>query len=136
MYTKSYYVYITTNPKKTVLYTGVTNNLPRRLHEHYETRGEKDKFASRYYCYNLVYYDEPYASIHDAIAREKEIKKWRRAQKEELINGFNPEWNFLNAQFELGEEDMEGIVARQQIPCGDDTAGENVGEDDMAADGG
>ncbi|GBD89278.1 GIY-YIG nuclease superfamily protein [bacterium BMS3Abin03] len=90
----NYYVYITTNPGKTVLYTGVTNNLKRRTYEHYLERGNKKHFAGRYYCYKLIYY-EHYTDINQAIIREKEIKNMSRKQKEELIKQKNPNWNFL-----------------------------------------
>ena len=91
----NYYVYITTNPGKTVLYTGVTNDLKRRLIEHYEHRGNKSTFAGRYYCYKLVYY-EYYSDINQAICREKEIKNLNRKGKEELIASMNPKWRFLS----------------------------------------
>ena len=90
-----YYLYITTNPARTVLYTGITNNLQNRLNEHFEKRGDERSFAGRYYCYNLIYY-EPYRSALEAIKREKQIKKWSRNKKEALINRVNPEWRFLN----------------------------------------
>ncbi len=90
----NYYVYITTNPGKTVLYTGVTNNLKRRLYEYYIDRGNKNHFATRYYYYKLLYY-EYYTDINQAIIREKEIKNMSRKRKEELINKKNPKWNFL-----------------------------------------
>jgi putative endonuclease len=91
----TYYIYITTNSEKTVLYIGVTNNLVKRLNEHYENRGKPETFAGKYYCYNLVYW-EVYQFVNQAISREKELKKWRRGKKDDLINSFNPEWKFLN----------------------------------------
>ncbi len=91
----NYYVYITTNSNKTTLYIGVTNNLARRLQEHYENRDDQSSFAGKYYCYNLVYC-EVYESVIDAISREKEIKKWRREKKNRLIEKLNPEWKFMN----------------------------------------
>ena len=91
----NFYVYITTNPEKTVLYIGVTNNLDRRLYEHKENRGNNKTFAGKYYCYNLVYF-EHFTHIEFAIRREKEIKKWRREKKDGLIASVNPEWRFLN----------------------------------------
>lgn len=91
---KNFYVYILTNPTKTTLYVGVTNNLRRRVKEHYEQRGDRKTFAGRYYCYNLIYY-EHFSRAMAAIDREKEIKKWSRTKKELLINAFNPEWKFL-----------------------------------------
>jgi len=90
----NYYIYITTNPGKSVLYTGVTNDLKRRLYEHYNNRGNKKSFAGKYYCYKLIYY-EHFTHINEAIYREKEIKNMSREKKEELINKNNPKWNFL-----------------------------------------
>jgi putative endonuclease len=75
-----FYVYITTNHNKTVLYVGVTNDLRRRLYEHKENKGNGKSFTGKYYCYNLVYY-EHFSHIDHAIEREKEIKKWRREKK-------------------------------------------------------
>jgi len=91
----NYYVYITTNRRKTVLYTGVTNDLERRLCEHAEAAGNRATFAGRYNCHHLVYF-EYYSQVEDAIRREKEIKGWVRAKKEALIAGVNPEWHFLS----------------------------------------
>ncbi len=90
-----YYVYITTNPGKTTLYIGMTNELSKRLNEHYENRGDPETFAGRYYCYKLIYY-EAYKTFQKAIEREKELKKWRREKKETLIDSGNPNWEFLN----------------------------------------
>ncbi|QKJ29636.1 GIY-YIG nuclease family protein [Mucilaginibacter mali] len=95
MWNYNYYVYITTNPEKKVLYVGVTNDIRIRPLQHHENRGSKSSFAGKYYCYNLVYY-EHFHHIEHAIAREKEIKKWRREKKIALIESFNPEWRFLN----------------------------------------
>ena len=91
----NYFVYIVTNPNKTSLYIGVTNDLERRLNEHFENRGESKSFAGKYYCYNLIYF-ERYDNIENAIEREKELKKWSRKKKENLINTQNPKWNTLN----------------------------------------
>ena len=93
-----YWVYIVTNWKRTVLYTGVTNNLARRLTEHYEYRGKPETFAGKYFCYNLVYY-EWYQYISEAIAREKELKSLLREKKRALIEDANPEYTFLNTIF-------------------------------------
>ncbi len=90
-----YYVYITTNPERTVLYVGVTNNLAQRLKEHWANRGQPETFAGKYYCYNLIYY-EYHTYILNAIAREKEIKGWSRKKKLDLISTMNPGWTFLN----------------------------------------
>lgn len=92
----NYYVYITTNPRKTVLYTGVTNHLRRRMHRHEEDRRNGAKtFAARYFCLHLLYYEE-YGDVKAAIAREKEIKGWRRSKKLKLIETMNPNYKFLN----------------------------------------
>ena len=90
----NYYVYITTNPGKTVLYTGVTNDLKRRLLEHYKNKGNSKLFAGRYYCYKLIYY-EHYPDIRQAIFREKEIKNMNRKKKDELISAKNTKLNFI-----------------------------------------
>jgi putative endonuclease len=91
---RKYFVYITTNPRKTVLYTGVTNDLIRRMHEHYENRGMKETFAGKFFCYNLIYF-EVFNDIRVAIEREKEIKDLSREKKEFLIYEHNPKWNTL-----------------------------------------
>ena len=97
----SYWVYILTNLKKTVLYGGVTSHLRRRLIAHYNNRGKPETFAGRYYCYNLVYC-EWYQYVNNALTREKEIKKLLRKSKNAIIEESNPEWKFFNA-FICGE---------------------------------
>ena len=93
----SYFVYITTNKNKTVLYTGITNDLHRRLLEHEKSAIplNSKSFAGRYNAYFLIFY-ERFKNVDNAIAREKEIKGWRREKKEALIKTLNPEWKFLN----------------------------------------
>lgn len=91
---QNFYVYITTNPGKTILYTGVTNDLRRRQFEHYFSRGDNKTIAGKYYCYNLLYY-EYFTDIRQAIYREKEIKNMTNKKKKELINVTNPNWKFL-----------------------------------------
>ena len=93
----NYFIYITTNPAFTVLYTGVTNNLPARLCEHFLNRGDKKSFAGKYYCYNLVYY-ENFHCIQHAIAREAEIKSWGKRKKLELIKEQNPQLKYYNQE--------------------------------------
>ena len=88
---KKYYVYIMTNKNNTVLYIGVTNDLERRVEEHKEGRNKKC-FTYRYNCNKCIYFEE-YDLINDAIAREKQLKNWKRVWKEELINSINPEWD-------------------------------------------
>lgn len=93
----NFYVYILTNKAKTVLYTGVTNNLKRRLEEHNE-KLNPNSFTAKYNLNYLIYY-EKYGWIQQAIAREKEIKLLRRDLKLELIKEFNPNIEFLNKRF-------------------------------------
>ena len=92
---KSYFVYIMTNRSKT-LYTGVTNNLERRVYEH------KNKlvagFTSKYNITKLVYYEET-SDVHSALAREKQIKGWLRAKKVALIEAENLEWKDLSLEW-------------------------------------
>ena len=94
--TYNFFVYITTNYNRTVLYTGVTNDLCTRLQQHYEDScGDKKSFAGKYNCYNLIFF-ERHGDINHAIEREKEIKGWKRSKKMNLIQDQNPEWKFLN----------------------------------------
>ena len=85
-----YYVYILANPQNSVLYTGVTNDLIRRLHEH--CRPNSHGFTHRYNTTKLVYYEE-YTQVLDAINREKQIKAGSRKKKEALINQKNSDWH-------------------------------------------
>ena len=88
-----YYVYIMTNKMNTVLYTGVTNDLMRRVYEH-KNKLDIKSFTARYNVNKLVYY-ETINSIQSAIEREKQIKAGSRKKKEDLINQFNPDWKDL-----------------------------------------
>ncbi|HPH24661.1 MAG TPA: GIY-YIG nuclease family protein [Chitinophagaceae bacterium] len=99
--THNYYVYITTNKNKTVLYIGVTNNLAARMHQHQQHAKPftHNSFAGKYNASHLIYY-EHFEWIEQAIAREKELKGWRRVKKVNLINTVNPNWNFLNETLE------------------------------------
>ncbi len=92
---QQYFIYMLTNTAKTVLYVGVTNNLPQRVMEHYINRGSLKSFTGRYNCYFLLYFEKT-QYIDIAIKREKQIKGWTRRRKIELINTINPNWNFLN----------------------------------------
>lgn len=89
---RQYCVYIMTNAHNTVLYTGVTNNLQRRVMEH--KSGEGSKFTKKYNLTKLVYYESG-DDINAAITREKQIKAGSRKKKIDLINSINPEWNDL-----------------------------------------
>jgi putative endonuclease len=93
---KSYFVYILTNSLKTVLYIGVTGNLPLRLQEHKERCGSE--FASKYQLTRLVYY-EGTIDVLAAIGREKQLKRWSRKKKDRLISMMNPYWFDLSDDF-------------------------------------
>lgn len=84
-----YYVYILTNRTNRVLYTGITNNLTRRVAEH--ENGVENSFTKRYHTHKLIYF-EIYHDVKTAITREKQIKGWRREKKLHLIAEKNPHW--------------------------------------------
>ena len=86
-------IYIMTNKNNTVLYTGVTSNLIKRVQEH-KTKVHPKSFTARYNICKLVYY-EGFHRIEDAIAREKQIKAGSRKKKISLIESINPEWKDL-----------------------------------------
>ena len=94
--TRTFYVYIMTNHSGT-LYTGITNNLVRRVAEHKEGRGSE--FTSRYKITRLVYFEET-NDVTAAIEREKQIKGWLRARKIALIESVNPQWRDLSEDSE------------------------------------
>ena len=88
------YVYILSNDTNVCLYTGVTNNLPRRLYEH-RNEFDPESFTAKYHVHKLVYFEEtpdPFA----AISREKQIKSWSRKRKNALIENVNPIWRDLS----------------------------------------
>ncbi len=90
---KNFYVYILTNKNNTTLYVGMTNDLQRRLYEH---KNELlDGFTKRYHLHKLVYF-ECVDSAESAIAREKQLKKMSRLNKEKLINRDNLDWKDLS----------------------------------------
>ncbi|RZM25422.1 MAG: GIY-YIG nuclease family protein [Pedobacter sp.] len=86
-------VYIMTNYNKTVLYIGVTSDLFSRILEH-KSGKYPNSFSAQYQLKYCVYYEALF-TIEEAIGREKQIKKWRREKKDNLINTINPEWNDL-----------------------------------------
>ena len=93
---KNYYVYIITNENKNVLYIGVTNDIQKRLSQHYfDSQNAKKSFAGKYNCYYLLYY-ESFDDINLAISREKQLQGWRGEKKNKLITDFNTNWEFLN----------------------------------------
>lgn len=97
-----FFVYMMASVSR-VLYVGVTNNLFERVQQH--KAGINEGFTKRYHCHKLVYYEE-YQYIDEAIAREKQLKKWRRAKKEALIHEFNPNWNDLAFEWYVVDTDF------------------------------
>jgi putative endonuclease len=92
----NYFVYIITNKNNTVLYTGFTDDLERRIYEH---RNNVHKgFAAKYNCYELLYFEE-FKKMKEALYRERQLKKYRRQWKENLINEANPDWRDLYDDF-------------------------------------
>lgn len=89
---RHYYVYIMTNKNNTALYTGITNNLIRRVYEHKEKLIEG--FTKKYNITKLIYY-EVFHDVKSAIFREKQIKGGSRIRKINLVNNMNPEWRDL-----------------------------------------
>lgn len=87
-----YYVYILASERNGTLYTGVTDNLARRIWEHKHDLAKG--FTEKYGVHSLVYYEQ-HQDIEQAISREKQMKKWKRYWKIKLINKMNPEWKDL-----------------------------------------
>src|SRR5215218_10232301 len=108
---KTFYVYILTNELKTVLYTGLTNNLEQRIIEHYQQRGQQRSFTGKYNVFYLLYF-ETHNYVNNAIAREKEIKGWRREKKLKLIAEMNPVLRFLNKEI-VGQWPPQELPARR-----------------------
>src|SRR5260370_33270062 len=84
---RAYYVYILVSVNRKVMYVGVTNNLENRVAEHRSGKGRE--FT---YRVNTLVHAEEYQYVEDAIAREKEIKAWRRSKKDALVEATNPSW--------------------------------------------
>ena len=89
----AYYVYMMTNRYGNVLYTGVTNDLIRRVYEH-RNHLINDSFTAKYHVTKLVYF-EMTEDVRSAIEREKQIKDWSRAKKNQLVESMNPQWEDL-----------------------------------------
>lgn len=94
---KDYYVYILTNYDETTFYVGFTSNLSKRIweHKHKEMKG----FSSKYNLVKLVYFEQ-YSDVNNAIAREKQLKRWHRQWKINLIKENNPDFNDFSADWE------------------------------------
>lgn len=89
----TYYVYILTNKRNFVLYVGVTSDLEIRIYEHKTKRYAG--FTAKYNCDKLIYFEE-FGDAEEAIHREKQLKKYKREWKENLVNSMNPDWKDLS----------------------------------------
>jgi len=92
----SYFVYILVNRNRRVMYVGVTNDLMRRLEEHRSK--SVPGFTARYNVHHLVFFEET-SDVFAALAREKQIKSWRRSKKDALVASTNPRWRDLVEDF-------------------------------------
>jgi putative endonuclease len=104
-----YYVYFLANKTNDVLYVGITNNLERRLYEH--KQGTADAFSKKYRTHKLVYF-EIFSDPENAIAREKQIKRWRRDKKDHLVKLQNPDWFDLSDQWYGPDPSASGDALR------------------------
>lgn len=94
---KEYYVYTLTNYSRTVLYTGITKDVERRVFQH-KQKFNPQAFTAKFQVDHLVWF-ETHNDVNQAIRREKLIKRWRRKWKEELITKENPEWEDLSKEW-------------------------------------
>ncbi|MDR1518082.1 MAG: GIY-YIG nuclease family protein [Dysgonamonadaceae bacterium] len=101
-------IYFMTNNYNNVLYVGVTNNLVRRIAEHKAKIDEG--YTYKYNCDKLVYYEE-FNLMIDAIAREKQLKNWKREWKNQLVKDFNPEWKDLSEEIGIDNELVDAVKA-------------------------
>ena len=88
-----YFVYILSNWNDSVVYIGVTSNLPKRLYEH--RNGLADGFTKKYNVHKLVYFEQT-SDVYSALSREKQLKNWSRSKKNFLIEQQNPTWRDLS----------------------------------------
>lgn len=102
---EEYFVYILASQANGTLYIGVTNNLAIRLAQH--QAGLHDSFTKKYRVHRLVYFEKS-SDISEAIAREKQLKRWHRQWKINLIESVNPTWRNLGAAYRMGPETGSG----------------------------
>ena len=89
----TYYVYILANSTNVTIYTGVTNDLIRRVYEH-RHEADQQSFTARYKVHKLVYFEQT-SDVRAALEREKQTKSWKRAKKNQLVESMNPTWRDL-----------------------------------------
>ena len=110
------FTYLLSNWNNTVLYTGSTNNLKRRVAEH--KAKVNSGFTEKYNCDKLVYF-EAGELMTDAIARERQLKNWKRAWKDELVVSMNPDWIDLSESIGVTQELIDEVAAEHASACGD-----------------
>lgn len=108
----SSFVYIVSNKNRTTTYIGVTSNLERRIFEH--KTGVGSKFSAKYNLTDLIYFEE-FHSIIDAIAREKQLKRWHKEWKWNLIKNFNPDCLDLASNW-YDKDHMTAYKKQQKSP--------------------
>jgi len=123
---KTYYLYILASKKNGTLYTGVTNNLLKRVYEHKQNL--VPGFTRKYNVHRLVCYEE-FTDIHSAIAREKRMKKWRRQWKVNLIEEANPDWEDLYYRLGGCQDDAATASGENAAPCHSRAGGNPKGPD-------
>ena len=104
-----YFVYMLSNHKRNVLYTGFTDDVLRRVEEHRSAVYPK-AFTTRYKCFYLMWFEE-HQTMEEALHKEFQIKRWRRAWKEDLINAINPNWDDLYLGLKKGDWILDGSSA-------------------------
>lgn len=128
---KFYYVYIQVSSSRRAMYTGITNDLHHRRWQHRKLNPKT--FTGRYRAVRLVYF-ETFTSPSEAITREKQIKGWTRAKKDELVRSTNPRWEDLakdwDRQYEPPPEAVEKLRESQKQPQGPSSAKSTPPQDD------
>ena len=112
----NYYVYILANATNTTIYTGVTNDLYRRLEEH-RNHLDPESFTARYDVTKLVYFEHT-SDVKAALAREKQIKGWNRKRKNKLVESLNPKWADLLPKLLAGDTAAGGTDCHTSVRAG------------------
>ena len=109
---EAFYVYIMACTTRRTIYIGMTNSLLARIQQH--RRQESSSFSAQYHTLHLVYY-EVFHDVRDAIARETQIKKWRREKKDWLIGRMNPGWEDLSAEIVEQLPKLDDLLAPEEM---------------------